>query len=105
MHSIETHGQHVFRAEFYVGGEVHPKRIIAVRPSADVLAVEPNFGVGHCTVEIDEDSFALFGGRHVEVLSIPTDAFPRKLAGVTGEIAAEWPFDAPIMWNVQLPPR
>src|SRR5882724_5945682 len=71
---IEADGQDVFRAELEVGRQVHAPRSIAVRPAADVLAVEPDIRVSHGAVNIQIHAAALVGGGHIEMFAIPGDA-------------------------------
>ena len=85
--------------------QLQAEGLIAVGPGAHVLAVEPDLGVGHGTVEVDEDPLALVAGRNREMLAIPADALPRQLAGVARQIVAEGALDAPVMGNVQRSPR
>ena len=102
---VQPDGQHVLGTEIDVRRQLHAEGLIAVRPGSHVLAVEPDFGVGHGTVEVDEDTLALVADRNREMLAVPADALPRQLAGVARKIVAEGALDPPVMGNVKRSPR
>ena len=101
---IETHGNQVFAAESQMRREIHAERRIAVGPGREFVAVDPDLGVGHCAIEIEEHLFAFVLGWEREGLFIPADGFPWQLGGVSPQILAERAFDAPVVRQVELAP-
>ncbi len=90
--------------EWTIGRELEAKGLITVGPCSHVLAVKPDLGVGHGTVEVNEDPLSLVGLGNREMLAVPADAFPRQLAGVARKLFAERAFDRPVVRYVELPP-
>ena len=104
MGRIQTDGQHVLGTETDMRRQIKAKSLIAVRPGSHILAVEPDLGVGHGTVEVDEDAPARVARRNSEVLAVPADAFPRQFGSVARKIVAKRALDPPVMGNVQTSP-
>lgn len=101
---VQADGHDIIAAPVHKGGEVYPERGIAIRMAAGLVAVDPHFGVGHRSVEIQIGPLSLLRGRQRELLAVPADAAPGQFAGQTVEILAEGAFDAPVVRQVQRAP-
>src|SRR5690606_34436361 len=60
--------------------EVHAPAVVAIRPAADQLAIEPDGGMGHGAVQVEMDAASLLRGRDVERAPVPADAPARQPA-------------------------
>lgn len=86
--------------------QVHAPGAVAVRPTADEVAVEPDRGVGHRTVEIQKQRAAAIAGRDVQALAIPADAPARQPAHATVRpVCQERPGNGPVVRQVHGFPR
>ena len=81
-----------------------PEGGISVRPAAHELAVEPDRGVGHGAVDVEEDIFGLDLRGTVKMFSVPSHAPPGQFAGIAGIFLLERSFYSPVVRQVQLPP-
>ena len=100
---VGAHRQDVagFGAELQMAGEFVAKADVAVRPLAQVEAVDPHVAVGHDAVEFDEHALVGVGRRQREMLAIPADAAGQERARAAGGILfVERAFDAPVVRHV-----
>ncbi len=81
-----------------VAGEFIAEANVTIGAFAEVEAVDPDIGVGHDAVEVDEDAAVGVGGRKGEMLAIPADARGEECARAAGGgIGVEGAFDGPVM--------
>ena len=103
---VQADGEDIFGAvRLQERREVEPERGVAVGPAADELAVAPDDRVSHRAVDVEVGTAVLGGvGGEREVLAVPADALPGKLAGLAGELLLEGTGDRPIVREVELLP-
>ena len=87
-----------------IGGNVYAERDVAVRPFGGFVPVDPDFGVGHGSVEIDIEALALVLGSNVEMFTIPSDTTPRQFGGEALQFGTERSLYAPVVGHIQLAP-
>src|SRR5581483_5543945 len=100
---VGAHGQNVRwrRTGLKVPRELVAETDIAVRPLAQVEAVDPDVAIGHHSVEFDEDPLTGSTCRQGEMLAVPAHAGRQKPAGPASWIfLVEGSFDAPIVRDV-----
>ena len=102
---VEPDRDDVVRARPGVRRQVHAPRCVAVRPAAHVMAVDPDRGVRHGAVDVQEQLAARVGRRQREVLAVPAHAPPRQLARLARRGQVERSLDAPVVRQVELAPR
>jgi hypothetical protein len=84
--------------------EVHGKPDVSVRPSAELLPVQPYPRVRHGAIELKRDAAALDAGRQREMLAVPAHAEVRQPAGVRVVAAIERTLDRPVMGQIERAP-
>jgi hypothetical protein len=84
--------------------EVALEGAVAIRATADEVAVDPNLRVLVDAVELDGDTTAFEIRIEREVLAIPTDA-ARGVARAAGVLRPEGAFDAPVVRELDGAPR
>src|SRR5947208_12118650 len=81
------------------------KADIAIRTLPQVEAINPNVAVGHDAIEVDEDAPSRVVGWQREMFAIPADTCRQETARASRWILlVEWPFNTPVMRNVQHAP-
>src|SRR5208337_2452838 len=86
-------------------GQVHTPGSVTVRPAANELAIQPNCGVGHGTIHIQENGFTRVLGRNAQLLPIPAHARTGQTAHSTATLGSEGALDRPVVRQVYLAPR
>src|SRR6266699_1588381 len=81
------------------------ERAIAIRPLAEVLAVDPDLAVAIHAIELDEHDLTGVAGGKCERLPIPGDAAGECATGhARGVLLAERSLDAPVVGQIQPAP-
>src|ERR1039458_5430613 len=94
---IHAHGDDVVVGiPFQIRRQVILKTGKTERPSADELAVDPDFGMVINAVELNRDEFIFLRRVEPEMFAIPADAAGR-VATAAAIFRAERPFAAPIV--------
>ena len=97
---VEADGEDVGLAEAGLGGEVDAEGGVAVVPRADFDSVEVDGREGHGAVEVEVGAGAVRGGWEVELVAVPTDAFPGELAGAAVGGGIEGAGGGPVVGDV-----
>src|SRR5712692_7937056 len=78
---------------------------VSIRSLTEVMTVDPYLAVAIDAVEVNEHQLAFRGFRNVESLAIPSQAAGQgPSAGASRIPFIEFPFDAPVVWQIQPPP-
>jgi len=101
---VEAHGDNVGLARHDIGGEIDAIRGVTIGPAARALPVDPDRGVGHGPIDIEEEFLSAIGGGNVKMLPIPRHAPEAAFPRLIGRIGDERPFDGPIMRQIEEPP-
>src|SRR5690606_11221804 len=95
---VQTDCKGVVAAELHVGREVHAPAVVAIGPAAHQPAVEPDRGVGHGAVQVQEDATAALVGGDVELPPVPANAPAGQAAhAAVGAVGEERAGDGPVV--------
>ena len=101
---VEADRHHVALARLHVRRQVHAPRGIAVGPAAGELAVDPDGGVRHRAVDVEEDLAPGVGRMDVDGSPVPADTVERQPSSPAAARRGERPFDTPVVRQVERAP-
>ena len=80
---LQTDGERVACAGTNVWGDIEGKRVVAIGPVADLLAVDVDAGVAHRTIEAEEDTTITEVLGDVQAAAVPASPYEGKATGTT----------------------
>ena len=102
---VRMHGEHIRFSKLCRIGRINEKRVVAIDPGTDFLAIEIDFRAGHHPIKKQLHALALRCGRQLELFAIPTLAAPRQLAGAATLIqSAERAGNGPVVGQIDMFP-
>ena len=80
---LQADSKRVACAGTNVWGDVEGKRVVAIGPVADLLAVDVDAGVAHRAIEAEEDTAITEVLRDVQAAAVPANPYEGKATGTT----------------------